>query len=472
MKSAPVRRYGRWILFSIGLFLTAGGVAAQENPFSIEVPLTLRLGDGGFSHALEVAARLESGTFGAVLGLAQYSNDRYDPVRSWGFLSWTWYEFLETGLYGTVGPFSFRAGRFGLAPMHESPYTLFRNPVAPAAPMADVVLNAGAFTYRTQWVQLTYNSEFGYRDRGAVIKSYELDLGEWRFGLQDAGVFDDAVFDFEYFVSPLPSYVVQYVNTSSNLPTAQSGDDNSLMGGFVEWRGERVSVFGEFLIDDINLNRFFFPDDRQIPDKLALSTGATYASEVGDMGLYMALATKHTFQAVGYSTREAQYGYTFVPSATVGPDGQAIPLEDNYLGYRWGENALSVMGTYRGVVGEDEAWEFDLDGSLEWVANGSKSPGNPWHQEVSVPRETEFLSDPVLEHQVKLQAHASRPITEWLSLGVLAEIGHIWNGLEVTEVPPAQWNGDLNREAYLAPVFGNNRWTGGLAVTVTGRVQL
>lgn len=448
-------------------------VAAETGRLTVSTPFSVSLSQTGVANRLDVVGLLEYDNLSLILGISQNSDGRYGAIYPWGFLASNYYRLLDNGAWGTLGPVRFRAGRFGLTPEVDSRYALFRNPVAPAAPLIDVVFDFAPFTYRTEWVQLTYNSFFGYPDRGAAIKTYALDLGEIRFGLQDASIYEDSFFDFEFFASPMPGYVTQYVNVSGNLPTAQSGNDNSVMGGFLEWRPGPHYAYFQFLIDDINLNRFFFPDGQQLPDKLAFTAGGEMRERWGTVGLHLGMATKQTFQPIGDSNYETEYSYTFVPSATVGPDGRIIPLEDNYLGYLWGENALSTQVTYEGAIGPRTSWGFDLAADLEWVISGAKSPANPWHDVLDPPGVTEFLNDAVLNHRLVASAVLTKPIVDWLTIGVTARLGHIWNDFTVRTVDDSLTrtvdrarDGVVNNANYIAPALGANRWITEATVTI------
>ena len=70
-----------------------------------------------------------------------------------------------------------------------------------------------------------------------------------------------------------------------------------------------------------------------------------------------------------------------------------------------------------------------------------------------------------------MHASATRPLVDWLSVGVQVEAGYVWNELAVTEVPPALiLPGGQNAGAYLVPVAGNNRFVGGVGLNVTGMI--
>lgn len=98
-------------------------------------------------------------------------------------------------------------------------------------------------------------------------------MGDFRFGYQDAVVYNRE-FDFYYLFNPLPVYFSQEIRSSSNtMPWAEEGkDDNSLMGFFIDYDKPTYYFYSQLLVDDLNTNRFFYPEKTQNPDKIAFSS--------------------------------------------------------------------------------------------------------------------------------------------------------------------------------------------------------
>jgi hypothetical protein len=130
--------------------------------------------------------------------------------------------FLENG--GVILDFDFlrlTAGRFAHHDTVEGPYSLFISAADPwgsgwarglPAMLVDLTVHGGRFTYESRWVRLNVNAfqpilagRAPYPDRGANYKVFAVEVGDWRFGLQDAAVYFGRQFDLEYFLSPIPS---------------------------------------------------------------------------------------------------------------------------------------------------------------------------------------------------------------------------------------------------------------------------
>ena len=176
-------------------------------------------------------------------------------------------------------------------------------------------------------------------------------------------------------------------------------------------------------MDDISLD-FLIPwflrdtfGDRGIANKWAWSVGGHWDLPFGRLGFYHAGATKYTFAA---TEDDKPYGYTYYPAVEYSLDDDMTDLEavldpqDNYLGYKYGENNLAfrleLSHLPRPLLGAD------FKAALEYVLSGSKSPANPWH-EYAEPRTpasyTQMLDDPVLEHTIVGEASAAWPWRGW-----------------------------------------------------------
>ena len=241
------------------------------------------------------------------------------------------------------------------------------------------------------------------------------------------------MFDEEYFLIPLPHIFTQMFTKGTGKPWSESGNDNSIMGLFVEWRRPEHYLYAQWLVDDISLD--FLIDllglrdefgNRQIPSKLAWSLGGYYDFPWGRVGLYHAGATKYTFEPTNASY---PYGYTYQPAVTYQlEDGTPMPLYpwDNTVGYLYGENNLAFRVEYGHTLGP-----WVLGGALEYVVSGSKSPGNPWHEYttyIEAGRKTLLLDDPVLEHVLSVDADVSWT-WKWLTLKSRVRLGSVWTQL-------------------------------------------
>jgi len=296
------------------------------------------------------------------------------------------------------------AGRFRSHDEVDSPYSLFINSTGLTAMSGDLLYDDGRIFVESRWIGLENASSAttptwtamaaqggsGYfPDRGANYKVFGMRFGEFSFGYQDSIVYQGRYFDVEYLALPLPSYFIQYVRNTGGRPwqsySGSSFNDNTMMGGFVSWK--RPGVFeanAQVLIDDVGI----LGDTN--PNKIALEAGGRMESELGSFGLYAAMATKFTFEpSIG---NEAD-GNTYYPDviyendwSTTTPSYQAFALEDNAIGYKYGENNLAVQADWRGsLVG------LGLRALGEFRLAGSNSPANAWGDLTSRPVGTKWL---------------------------------------------------------------------------------
>jgi len=389
--------------------------------------------------------------FEAVADFSLARDERYTPDEPYmlgrGF-------FLENG--GMILDFdflSFSAGRFVHHDTVESPYSLFISAADPRgsgwarglpAMLADLTIRGGRFTYESRWIRLNTNayqsildvSTTPYPDRGANYKVFAVEVGNWRFGLQDAAVYYDREFDAEYFLSPIPHILTQMVTKRDSTPWQENANDNSIMGLFAEWRPARGYLYAQWLVDDISLD-FLIPwflrdlfGDRGVANKWAWSVGGHWDLPFGRLGFYHAGATKFTFAATEV---DKPYGYTYYPAVEysledpVDTKEAVLDPQDNYLGYKYGENNLAfrleLSHLPRPLLGAD------FKAALEYVLSGSKSPANPWHGE-SDPDETRMFDDPVLEHTVVGELAAAWAWRGWTFYSRL-RLGGVFNRLDL-----------------------------------------
>jgi hypothetical protein len=365
-------------------------------------------------------------------------DERYVPEEPYT-LGRTFY-IENAGLAMDFDFLSLKAGRFQHHDIVESPYSLFISSAdhwgsgwatGLSALEADIILSGGGFSYESRWIELNYNSAQGYPDRGANYKVFSVEIGDFRFGLQDSAVYYGRVFDAEYFLSPAPNIITQMVIKRDSTPWQESANDNSITGLFAEWRPPKGYAYAQWLVDDISLDfliPWFLRDTlgyHKIANKWAWSVGGYWDLSFGRLGFYHAGATEYTFEPTNVAD---PYGYTYYPAATYNLDGTTMVLDpqDNYLGYKYGENNLAfrveLTRLPRRLLGAD------FGAALEYVISGSKSPSNPWHGEAN-PKETRMLDDPVLEHTIVGELAAAWPWRGW-SFYTRLRLGGAFNRLE------------------------------------------
>ena len=405
-----------------------------------------------------IAAGYGRSIFGVAFDMMLIRDDKYTPSEPYMFGHR--FRMNEGIVEVTPRPLFARIGRINHSDDVDTPYSLFISSADIPAVMAEIGYDDGFFFYKSRWISLTRNwdvyaddtplylpdpnsNDFVEpaadanipTDRGANYKSYGFQLGDVRFGVQESVVYINQEFYPEYFFSPLPMYFTQLVNSSEGKPWTQQRNENSIIGLFLDWTRPESYAYGQFLMDDVNLNSLAPGVELTQPNKLAWSVGGHYDFDFGTLGLYHAGATKFTFQSIPYDGDEYRYQYTYYPTVRFERDGEPSTFwyYDNYIGYKYGENNLALMLTY------DRSFPaFDLGSSLEYTVSGSKSPANPWHEDDDHPGESLILDDPELEHRVRLSADITRSINNW-DLTAAGSIGYLWNELRLREVedPPS-----------------------------------
>mgnify|MGYP006885996803 CR=1 FL=1 len=328
-------------------------------------------------------------------------------------------------------PLSFFLGKLPLKDEINSPYSLFISGASPSVMTGGFRFDSGIFSFSDQWIGLDHNvknnlyktTEAGiYADRGIVLKTYSLDVGALKLGYQDVVLFTGSYFDVDIFAIPAPSALLQDILTASGRPSSRSGDMNSIMGFFGEYRNGGLKLCAQILIDDFNMNRFIAPSAYQNPDKIAWSLGSEIDLSLGKLSLYTAGATKYTFESV----REEFYSYTLHAGSAIYSDSQliAVPLENQMLGYINGENNLAFMANWSAPIAQ-----LDLETGLECVISGSKAPTNPWHNgEDWASLGTQLLNDPALEVKLLLNLRISRKWGDF-TLFMQTTGGYVFNQL-------------------------------------------
>ena len=377
----------------------------------------------------------------------QHMRGRYFDLRD-GRVAWT------------PGNLSLTAGRLQHRDEVESPYSVFISSAAPSTTVLDLRYDNGFFFYDTRWIELNRQSSLYRRevpvldengdatgdysteplDRGANYKAYGLDFGNLRLGIQESVVYLNSTFYPEYFLSPLPMYFTQLVNSTAGKPWTQTANENSMIGIFAEYERDRLYSYGQFLIDDWNEMGidWLAPGEWNNPAKFAWSLGGSLETGVGTFGLHTAGASKYTFEPTYASEDDFNrypYSYTYYPVTEYRlRDGtaKAILPEDNYIGYKYGENNIALQAEYaHGTNG------FDYAATAEYTLSGSKSPANPWHElDWHQGEGTKFFDDPRLEQRLEVGSQISRSFGNFLLTGA-ASLGGVWNELQLEEVPGA-----------------------------------
>ncbi len=300
--------------------------------------------------------------------------------------------------------------------------------------------------YETRWIELNSDSAVetsafpnGFPDRGANLKTYGIKLGTMRFGFQDAAVYAGKSFDLEYFVSPMPNYLIQYVKGTTGRPWSTGANENDIMGAFWDWTPrEDLYLDAQVFIDDMSI--FGLLDSPDNPWKAAYSMGGKLKTSFGTFGLHHALATKYVFSRTrDASDGDYEYSYTYYPDTRFKmADGDFMPIsmEDLMIGYYNGENNIAFRLDY------DGSWSgFDVVTNLEFVLSGPKSPANGWHEYTHYPEPgTKLFDYSKLEKKLVLEAQASRRFGDFLAFANL-RAGVAFNALELQDPaspePPA-----------------------------------
>jgi len=460
----------------------------------------------GLSPNLMFNFGLDSKYFGVTGKLKADTNDKYGPeladIPGGDFLALSAI-MEEGGIYSKLGYLSLRAGRFRYFDVVDSPYSLFINSIGIPANILEIEWDDGFFSYGSRWVELNHESALdtdawglatyagtqsgtdklgeglpGFPERGANIKKYLFRLGNMRFGIQDAAVYTGKNFDPEYLLNPLPQYFIQYIKATGGRPWATGRDENNILGVF--WTYERPGVYSllaQVLIDDFNLH-FILPDSTWNPWQAAFNLGGRLRTKSGELGLFIAGATKYTFEPsemydsaskVWSEQIACSYGYSYYPETRFDKDWKTpgfqpgvIAIEDNMIGYKHGQNNLAMQLDWR-----DRFAGFKTSAEGEFRIAGANSPANPWHDLTNDPQDgTHWLDDAVLEKRLMLSISMARDIGNW-TFKMSARGGVAFNAMELrkptvaSSVSVAPADSDI---WIFEPVAGNTKYL--LSLTV------
>jgi hypothetical protein len=368
-----------------------------------------------------------AGDFNLVADLSMSNDQKYAPNRALlprgDFLGF--YFFMnEGGLSWSRGPFSLRGGRFRVYDIVDSPYSLFVNSLGHSATTLELEFETSRFIYQTRWIEATARNsvsspawneyyrrktagdfleapepnppsdtsdiqDFGFPDRGVNYKIYGLKVQDWRIGFLDAAVYTGRSFDLEYFLNPIPQYFIQYVKGTPGRPWATASNENNLIGLFWDIDKPMWSAYAQALMDDFSLGflRFIYDGFSPNPWKAAWALGGRIQTPYGRFGLHHGGALKYTFEPIGtddsgrYKNDSAAtaYGYTYYPETRYFDDESggspvSILIQDNMIGYKYGENNIAFQVDY-----QNSFYKFLVNAELELALFGNNSPANPWH---------------------------------------------------------------------------------------------
>jgi hypothetical protein len=362
--------------------------------------------------------------FDLLADLSMYDNKKYGATTGnvpGGRLGDLYFLMDNGGLVTHVGPLSLSAGRFEQRDVIDSPYSLFVNSNGNSALSMKLAYEDDFFFYDTRWIELNSRSDVtsplfttSFPDRGANLKTYGFKIAPgMRLGFQDAAVYSGRSFDADYFLNPIPGYFIQYVKAVSGSPWSTGGNENEIVGMFWDWkRDDGLSFNAQLLIDDFSV--FGLGGTPNNPWKLAWNLGGRMRTDYGIFGFYQAGATKYTFQATEGSAYP--YSYTYYPDTAFlwNATDYPISIEDNSLGYKYGEDNLAFLVDWSKTVSD-----FDLYASLELLLAGANSPNDPWDGFSSYPGGTELLTDATIEKRILGTVSASWPTGDWRLYGKL-----------------------------------------------------
>lgn len=386
-----------------------------------------------------------------------------DGKYTWGLSKffWDYYFFLNNGgIKINFENFNLEFGKLTHADEIKSPYSLFISSKPLPALITNFRYENDSFIYQTRWIRLNHNSSQPmsndptktFPDRGANYQLYALKNNNFRFGFQQSIVYRGTSFHPEFFLNPMPNFLVQYMNNSTKggAPwTETDANYNSIMGFFADYTTPEYYIYSQILVDDLNANRFLDPTAYQNPDKISWTLGGTLKTKLGNFSLHHAGATKYTYQTSGTK----QYSYTYYPDVQFkysNTEIKTILLEDNYIGYYHGENNIAFMLVHDLNINEN----LKIASSIEHVISGSKSPVNPWgeYPTWTSPENpgTKLLDEDILEKQYNFLLNISSHYKN-IKFETNFLTSYISNKLELTEVPEEWFKEGTNDMKYFSP---------------------
>jgi len=404
--------------------------------------------------------------FSLFIDWSMINDEIYDPAEV--YMMGRYFYINDAHVDYETDRFYIKAGRSIQKDVVDSPYSLFVNSEPIPSVQIETKYTGDFFFYTNRWVNLNHNSEntyfgsgadspfwdyqdgeldYSYReeypngipwvDRGAHFHVYGLNLGKWRFGLQESAVTFGESFSPEFFLSPMIMYFAQLVVDDGAKPWLEYANSKHFMGFFVDRTTDDSYFSSQILIDDINGD--ILPGVENVnQNRLAWSIGGYRDFSFGRMGFFHGGALKDTFGATYASTVNGSdypyrdydeynaddiplyysyhpYPYTYYPDVEYNlEDGTRMPIDytQNYIGYKYGENNLAFLLDYKNEFFTRSPHKLSLYAALEWVLNGAKSPANPWHEYdrwTQIPDPTQLL-DGTVENILTIRTRLDRSI--------------------------------------------------------------
>ena len=471
------------------LFLVFAATWLHCEPFEAAYSLTLTAENLGmhkdtFFEENRVEFSFSDGPVGLNLDVSLMGGRRY-PAHS-RFQMGRYFHMNDASLDFSLGRLGLYGGYLPHGDVVKTPYSLYISSLVIPALNAGFRYTHDRFFFETRWIRLNERSSVKYvgkdetfRDRGLTFKAFGLNFGNLTVGFEDAYLYLDQSFDAESFLLPAPMYLLQMQLASGGRPWAQNNNVNILMGFFAHWEEGPYYLESQLLVDDINASLLAPVFGWAIPalyeienlSKVAWNVGGKLELQTGTVAFYHGGATKYTFQAT-YTTPSnysiLPYEYLYYPATEFSmPSGnlETVRYEDNYIGYKHGENNLAFMVEYAAPILTGTAYSFDLETSAEWVINGAKSPANPWHEynnSTEIEPQVELLCEDVLEHLVDLRTSVTKTVTPF-DISVSLLLGYGWNRLELVELVAGQ-------PKIFVPQAGNNGIR--ISFSVSGRYSV
>jgi hypothetical protein len=447
-------------------------------PDFLDISMGLRLGyDEGFLGGLNARMDYSAGPFKVVADLDFKSDQKYAPTRVMipsGSLMGLYFFLNEGGAAFNAAPFGIEAGRFRIYDEVNSPYSLFVNSLGHPALTMNMRFESAHFIYQSRWIELTNRnsvsspawneyqrrkangdftvdstmlpsdttglSNWGFPDRGVNYKILAFKVNDWRLGYLDAVVYTGRSFDAEYFFNPIPFLIINYAKDTPGRPWATATNENSMLGLFWDINKGGWDAYAQVLLDDLGLGflKPFWGDISDPPWKAAWALGGRIHTRLGRFGFHHGGALKFTFEPIGTdgSGRYAQdaaataYGYTYYPETRYfdeenGGETVKILIEDNMVGYKYGENNLAFQVDYQNTF-----WRFLCTAELELVLAGANSPANPWQEHASRGGQDSYyasgksgsqLLDGPFEKRLEFRFNISRsigPVALWTAFAI------------------------------------------------------
>ena len=443
-------RFLLWLLLFFLAISPIGYSITIDEVFELAGMFHLRADEHGVYWGPGARVGLHSPLWQLSIGVDFVNDDVWRPQEGWMPDGFYW-DLLYSYVQFFPGPFTLEGGFIPATHLYsQNPFAMILDGAGKPALGAAYTYQGRLFTFQNRWIGLNSDSPFTYgygedpgsipgsprdsrwQDRGFYHRLYTLNLGNLRLGYQESSISMGRYFDPNFFLNPAPSILVNTIWSQGNNPWVHRHNDASFMGFYADYTAEQFRLEGEFMIMDVNLP-FGYPDNL---NKFGWSFGGSLATNLGNFAFWHGGATKHMFAATYTSSSNPNlhpYEYTYFPVSRLG--GRDIPLESNYIGFPYGENALAFQIEWDNQF-TPGAISVDQGVSFRYVLSGSKSPHNPWHEDSSwrdIDRKTElFHGDSILEHRLLLESSTTLRYRNFFSTIQLG-LGGIINPLQLVE---------------------------------------